>query len=162
MRKYFWDAVEKLAEIKTVKETLEAITSGFLMAKFVEVAEAEGVELKVSYYSRYYTFRMADEKVRSNKLINSLRVRLYCDEGVVAVYEIKDEPVYLVEIWKDRGRNTYLEMIRLHYYYGEDEPDKEPLGYISVDSHSIIGLMVKKDVCELIEVLIEKGWKVDL
>jgi len=158
--------MKALAEHKALLETLSAITSDFLMAKFVEVAEVEGFEFVVPYYSKHkhYTFRITEKKVPPNKLENFLRVRLYDGGWCVAVYELKDEPlIYLVEIWKNRGKKTYLEMVRLHYYFGEDEPDKETLGYIKVGSGSVIGLMTEKQACELIDVLAKvKNWRVCL
>jgi hypothetical protein len=125
-------------------QTLEAITSDFLMAKFVEVAEVEGLEFKVPLYSKYYMLKQAEGTVPYDKVLNSLRVRLYSDEGCVSVYGIKDEPfIYLVEVeLRGRmGKGANLEMVKLHYYVGEDEPDREPLGYIRVGSDSIIGLI---------------------
>ncbi|MFZ8863423.1 MAG: hypothetical protein ACO2PP_23360 [Thermocrinis sp.] len=158
--------MKTLTDAKVLLETLEAITSEFLMAKFVEVADVEGFEFRVPLYSKYYEFKRAEEGVPFKKLINHLRVRLYSDEGCVAVYGLKDEPfIYLVEIELRgrRGKRVNLEMVRLHYYVGEEEPDREPLGYIRVGSDSIIGLMADKQACELIDVLARfKNWRVCL
>jgi len=158
--------MKALKEHKTLLETLSAITSDFLMAKFVEVAEVEGFEFKVPLYSKYYMFKKAEENVPFNKLINHLRVWLYSDEGCVSVYGIKDEPfIYLVEIeLRGRmGKRVNLEMVRLRYYVGEEEPDREPLGYIRVGSDSIIGLMTGRQACDLVDVLARfKNWRVRL
>jgi len=163
--------VNALMGTKTLIENLENIISGFSLAKFVETSKAEGFEFDVPYYKenysfkdKHYIFRLTDKKVPENKLINPLRVRLYHDEGCVAVYELTAEPlIYLVEIWKDRGKRTDLEMIRLHYYsFGDEKPKEEPLGYVRVGSYSIIGLMAEKQACELIELLVKKGWRVGL
>ncbi len=160
-------AMRKLTEHKALLETLGAITSDFLMAKFVEVAEVEGFVFKVPLYSKHYMFKKAEEDVSFNKLINHLRVWLYSDEGCVSVYELKDEPfIYLVEI-ELRGsigkRRVNLEMVRLRYYSGEEEPDREPLGYIRVGSDSIIGLMTDIQASELVDVLARfKNWRVRL
>ncbi len=155
-----------LTEHKVLLETLGAITSDFLMAKFVEVAEVEGFEFKVPLYSKYYMFKQAEEDVPFNKLINHLRVWLHSDEGCVSVYELKDEPfIYLVEIeLRGRiGKRVNLEMVRLRYYSGEEEPDREPLGYIRVGSDSIIGLMTDIQASELVDVLARfKNWRVRL
>jgi len=55
-----------LTEAKVLLETLEAITSDFLLAKFVEVAEVEGFEFRVPLYSKYYMFKQAEEGVPFN------------------------------------------------------------------------------------------------
>jgi hypothetical protein len=158
--------MKTLAEAKVLLETLGAITSDFLLAKFVEVVEVEGFEFRVPLYSKHYMFKQAEEGVPFNKLINYLRVRLYSDEGCVSVYELKDEPfIYLVEIELRgrRGKRVNLEMVRLRYYFGEEEPDKEPLGYIRVGSDSIIGLMTNIQACDLVDVLARlKNWRVCL
>jgi hypothetical protein len=163
--------VQSLMETKTLIETLDALTSGFSLVKFVEVEKVEGIEFDVPYYKdnywfkdKFYTFRLTDKKVPENRLINPLRVRLYHDEGCVAVYELTAGPlIYLVEIWKDRGKRTDLEMVKLHYYsFGDEKPKEEPLGYVRVGSYSIIGLMAEKQACELIELLVKKGWRVGL
>jgi hypothetical protein len=104
--------MKALMGTKTLIETLDALTSGFSLVKFVEVERAEGFEFDVPYYKdnysfkgKFYTFRLTDKKVPEDKLINPLRVRLYHDEGCVAVYELTAEPlIYLAEIWKDRGQ----------------------------------------------------------
>ena len=67
-----------------------------------------------------------------------------------------------IELRGRRGKRVNLEMVRLRYYFGEEEPDKESLGYIRIGSDSIIGLMTDKQVCELIEKLVRKGWRVGL
>jgi hypothetical protein len=163
--------MQALMGTKTLKEVLDVIASGFTMAKFKEVEQVEGFEFDIPYYKenysfkdKYYTFRLTDKQVPENKLINPLRVRLYHDEGCVAVYELTVEPlIYLVETWKDRGRKTYLEMVKLHYYsFGNEKPKEEPLGYVKVGSYSIIGLMAEKQACELIELLVKKDWRVGL
>lgn len=165
------ETMQVLKETKVLIETLEEITSGFTMAKFVKTSEVEGFEFDIPYFkenysfkNKYYTFRLTDKKVPESKLINPLRVRVYHDEGYVAVYELTVEPlIYLVEIWKNRGRKTYLEAVKLHYYsFGSEKPKEELLGYVKVGSHSIIGLMAERQACELIEMLIKKGWKVRL
>jgi hypothetical protein len=158
--------MKTLTEAKVLLETLKAITSDFLLAKFVEVAEVEGFEFRVPLYSKYYVFKQAEGNVPFNKLINHLRVWLYSDEGYVFVYELKDEPfIYLVEIELRRrtGGRVNLEMVRLRYYVGEEEPDRETLGYIRVGSDSIIGLMADRQACELVDVLARfKNWRVCL
>ncbi|MFZ8787873.1 hypothetical protein [Thermocrinis sp.] len=158
--------MKALTEAKALLETLKAITSDFLMAKFVEVAEVEGFEFKVPLYSKYYEFKQTEERVPYDKVLNSLRVRLYSDEGCVSVYGIKDEPfIYLVEVeLRGRiGKRVNLEMVKLHYYVGEDEPDREPLGYIRVGSDSIIGLMTDRQACDLVDVLARfRNWMVCL
>jgi hypothetical protein len=165
------ETMQALNGTKTLIETLEEITSGFTMAKFVETSKVEGVEFDIPYFKenysfkdKYYTFRLTDKQVSENKLINPLRVRVYHDEGYVAVYELTAEPlIYLVEIWTNRGRKTYLEVVKLHYYsFGGEKPKEEILGYVKVGSHSIIGLMAERQACELIELLIKKGWRVGL
>jgi len=159
MKQKLFEASPKLLQ------TLEVITSDFLMAKFVEVAKVEGFEFVLSYYSKpkHYTFRITETRVPSNKLLNFLRVRLYHDRWCAAVYELKNEAfIYLVEIWKDRGKRTDLEMVRLHYDFGENDPNKETLGCVRVGSYSIIGLMTEKQACELIEKLVREGWGASL
>jgi hypothetical protein len=163
--------MRKLTEHKVLLETLSAITSDFLMAKFVEVAEVEGFEFKVPHYGKYYMLEKIDkenvpyiELIR--KKINHLRVRLWCDEGIVFVYELKDEPfIYLVEILP-RGcedKAVYLNLIKLHYYVGEEEPDREEMGYIRVGSDSIIGFMTDFHASDLVDVLARfKNWRVSL
>jgi hypothetical protein len=158
--------MKALTEAKTLLETLEAITSNFLMAKFVEVAEVEGFEFKVPLYSKYYEFKQTEERVPYDKVLNSLRVWLYSDEGCVSVYEIKDEPfIYLVEIeLRGRiGKRVNLEIVKLYYYVGKDEPDRKPLGYIRVGSDSIIGLMTDIQASKLVDVLARfRNWRVRL
>ncbi len=150
-------------------ETLGAITSG---VRFVDVADIGGVEFDIPYFKdhysfkdTYYTFRLTDKLVREDKLINRERVRLCSDEGYVAVYELTTaEPlIYLIEVWKDRGKKTYLEAVKLRYYsFGNEKPKEEPLGYIKVGSRSAIGLVAEKQACELIELLVKKDWRVAL
>jgi len=160
MGQKLFEASPKLLQI------LEAITSDFLMAKFVEVAEVEGFEFKAPLYSKYYMFKQAEGTVPYDKVLNSLRVRLYSDEGCVSVYELKDEPfIYLVELeLRGRiGKRVDLEMVKLRYYVGEDEPDREPLGYIRVGSDSIIGLMTDIQASDLIDVLARReNWRLRL
>jgi hypothetical protein len=147
-------------------QALEAITSDFLMAKFVEVAEVEGFEFRVPLYSKYYMFKKAEGNVPYAKVLNFPRVQLYSDEGCVFVYGLRDEPfIYLVEIGPRgrMGKRVNLEMVELHYYVGEDEPDREPLGYISVGSDSIIGLMTDIQASDLIDVLARReNWRLRL
>jgi len=144
---------------------------GLSLDSFRAVSQADGFEVDIPHFRNhhafkniYYGFRLTDDKVRDERLVNILRVRLYGDDGCVAVYELKTEPlVYLVEVWKDRGKKTYLEIVKLRYYdFGSDEPQEEPMGYIKVGSHSVIGLISEKKACELIEKLIKHGWRVGL
>jgi hypothetical protein len=131
----------------------------------IAVAGANGVKLTVPYYTKSYTFRPVDkDKVHESKVINFLRVRLINERWHVAVYELKEEPlVYLIEMWKDRGKKTFLEMLRLRYYsFGKETPDEELLGYIKVGSYSIISLITEKQASLLIEKLIKDCWRVDL
>jgi len=146
------------------KQGLIKLLSSFETAGFVAVAEANGVELTVPYYTKPYAFRIVEGNVSENKVINYLRVRLINDKWHVAVYELKGEPlIYLIEAWKDRGKKTFLEMLRLRYYsFGKETPDEELLGYIKVGSHSVIGLATEKQASLLIEKLIKDGWRVDL
>ncbi len=139
--------------------------------RLVKVAEVGGVEFDIPYFKNhysfkdtFYTFRLTDKKVREDKFINAERVRLCSNEGCVAVYELTVEPlIYLIEIWKDRGKKTYLETVKLRYYsFGDEKPNEEPLGYIKVGSRSAIGLLAERQACELIEGLVKKGWRVDL
>jgi len=151
-------------------QTLEAITSDFLLAKFVEVAEIEGFEFKVPHYSKYYMLEQIEENVPYReiirKTINHLRVRLWCDEGIVFVYELKGERfIYLVEILPRRSEDkaVYLNLIKLHYYVGEEEPDREEMGYIRVGSDSIIGFMTDFQTSNLIDTLTRsKNWQIAL
>jgi hypothetical protein len=54
-------------------------------------------------------------------------------------------------------------MVRLRYYSGEGEPDREPLGYIRVGSDSIIGLMTDRQASDLIDVLVRReNWRLRL
>jgi len=149
--------------VKIVAEVLDAVLE--------PVSQADGFEFDVPYFKdhysfkdTYYTFRLTDERVREDKLINAERVRLCSDEGCVAVYELKTEPlIYLIEVWKDRGKKTFLQAVKLRYYsFGSETPKEEPLGYVKVGSRSLIGLVAEKQACELIELLIKSGWRVGL
>ncbi len=139
--------------------------------RLVKVAEVGGVEFDIPYFKNhysfkdtFYTFRLTDKQVREDKLINAERVRLCSNEGCVAVYELTVEPlIYLIEIWKDRGKKTYLETVKLRYYsFGNEKPNEKPLGYIKVGSRSAIGLVAERQACELIEGLVKKDWRVHL
>ncbi len=150
-------------------KTLETLSD----LRLVKVAEVSGVEFDIPYFKNhysfkdtFYTFRLTDNRltVREDKLINAERVRLCSDEGCVAVYKLTVEPlIYLIEAWKDRGKKTYLEAVKLRYYsFGNEKPNEEPLGYIKIGSRSAIGLLAERQACELIEMLVKKDWRVDL
>ncbi len=153
-------------------KTLEPLSD----LRLVKVAEVGGVEFDIPYFKNHYSFkdtfytfrltdnRLTDKQVREDKLINAERVRLCSDEGCVAVYELTVEPlIYLIEAWKDRGKKTYLEVVKLRYYsFGNEKPNEEPLGYIKAGSRSAIGLLAERQASELIEGLVKKDWRVDL
>ncbi len=150
--------------MKTLLETLSDL-------RLVEVAGVSGVEFDIPYFKNHYSFkdtfyvfRLTDKQVWEDELINAERVRLCSDERCVAVYELTAEPlIYLIETWKDRGKKTYLEAVKLRYYdFGNEKPNEEHLGYIKVGSRSAIGLVAERQACELIELLVKKDWRVDL
>lgn len=144
---------------------------GLSLDSFREVSQVEGFRFDIPYFKNHYSFkdvqygfRLTDGQVRSGGFINYERVRLCSDGWCVAVYELTAEPlVYLIEAWKDRGRKTFLQVVKLRYYnFGNEKPKEEPLGYIKVGSRSVIGLISEKEACELIEKLIRQGWRVSL
>jgi hypothetical protein len=146
---------------EALRNTLQ---SEYWSGLFVEAAEVEDVEFNI--FSSYYTFKQTVEDVRFNKYINCLEVYLYSEKGEVFIYELKDEPfIYLVEILPREYRESKrfnLEAVKLYYYVGEEEPDKEFLGYVSVYSDSFIGVLSRERASELVESLVKKLWRLRL
>jgi hypothetical protein len=151
----------------------ELIEVSQLLPELIEVSKLVGFEFDIPYFKNhysfkniYFTFRPTNKQVR--KFVNTERVSLCSSEEIgaisVAVYDFTPEVcVSLIEVWKNRGKKTYLEAVKLRYYdFGKEEPTEKVLGHIKVGSASFIGLMAKSEASKLIEALVRSGWQVYL
>lgn len=149
--------------MSTVVKPLEGLIPELAYYRFIPISEIAEYEFNV--YSSYYIFKQTEKEVPYNKLTNRLKVRLYSEKGDVYVYDLKDKPsIYLVEVLPRgyEGKGVYFEVVELHYYTGEDEPEEEFCGYVSLSSNGFISLMSRRQASELIETLVRKLWRVHI
>jgi len=144
-------------------EQLEALIPELARFKFIPTSDAIDYEFNV--YSKYYIFKQTEGDVPFNKEISCLKAVAWSDKGEVCVYELKNEPsIYLVEVLPRgyEGKGVYFEVVELHYYTGEDEPEEEFCGYVRLSSNGFISLMSRRRASELIEILVRKLWMLSI
>jgi hypothetical protein len=151
-------------DLQDVLDTLALLTSDFITEKFRKADDLEGLEFSTFPIRRYFIFKPHHYGGITYAVEHRITLIRYYDFSGVKV-RISDIPegntdAFLVEVGDGSGDDLYYELVELHYYTGEEEPDKEPLGYVRVRSNSYVGILGIKHTYDLIDALVRNGWKV--
>jgi hypothetical protein len=152
--------------LQNVIDTLALMTSNFITEKFCKADDLEGLEFSTFRVHRYFIFKPYQGLVkRSYGEIDYAvkhRITLIHNDGVVV--KISDIPAgkteaFLVEVGDKSGDDVFYELVELHYYVDEEEPDKEPLGYVKLKSNSYVGILGIEHTYDLVDALVS-NWNV--